>query len=588
MPDTSIDDHEFRHNATQKAIALGLDSFVLWNVSHAHLYVRQGDTKTYICTKQWDTLAHIRSRDSIVSNRQQWEALATEIISYVNDLFDRGSLEGRQFVEAYKSGGVTSLIMENTDDVAGALQVSARRDANLKAEITLWWERYKSEYGGGDDTYKKLAQANISNWIGKFLFAHILQEKDNRAQAVSQIGDTTTPTEALAIFERLFPQDAFFLKPDTELQFRHPRTGQLFTERTGQFNAITSNLPFVAQEGRTQYGNAIAQVSSSFDRDAGSLPGNADVAAYLPFALHPLLAEGGKLGIIITNAWLSTAWGEAFFDLLGRYYHLKSVITSGAGRWFQNSTVVTNILLMEKKAATDEEDASIDFVVLTRPLGEISDPAATALAASQIRLGTPLDDTMTILDKKVKPVAYSATAYQAYMKDRTQSHEQYAAGDIGWDELGARSAERMEGYFKKGKGGSYFSFASCGNEVLAREVMPNYQYKPVLMEYMSNMSAFARKADKENMQPEDFAIGAQRIWTDFASKEQQVMSQYQAQNAAAWRQVGQTLMQSSAQSSNSFESSGPSCMFNPATNANQQCLHVTAGGQCAHYGAPCR
>lgn len=146
-----------------------------------------------------------------------------------------------------------------------------------------------------------------------------------------------------------------------------------------------------------------------------------------------------------------------------------------------------------------------------------------------------------ILDKKVKPVAYSAIGYQAYMKDRTQSHEQYAAGDIGWDELGARSAERMESYFKKGKGGSYFSFASCGNEVLAREVMPNYQYKPVLMEYMSNMSAFARKADKENMQPEDFAIGAQRMWTDFAAKEQQVMSQYQAQNAAAWQRTFQNL-----------------------------------------------
>jgi len=543
MPDTSIDDHEFRHNATQKATALGLDSFVLWNVSHARLYIRQADT--YTCKKRWDTLAHIRSRDSVASNRAQWEALATEIINYVNDLFDRGSLEGRQFVEAYRSGGITSLIMANTDDVASALQTAARREANLRAEITLWWERHKSEYGG-DDQYKKLAQANISNWIGKFLFAHILQGRDSRAQAVTQIGDTTTPPEALAIFERLsqacnfwtifsgniglavmperawdqmrqlnklltdlrigaiaqsqlsgileatvevavrklrgqyptpptlasllvqlcvnnieddrvldpccgsgtiprialeqklaagiapeqasasvfagdqdqqaiqiatfamakpdlmniplrlFQQDAFFLKPDTALQFRHPVTGQTFTEQAGQFNAITSNLPFVAQEGRTQYGNAIAQVTASFDKKAGSLPGNADVAAYLPFALHPLLAEGGKLGIIITNAWLSTAWGEAFFDLLGRYYHLRSVITSGSGRWFQNSTVVTNILVMEKKASTDETDKPIVFVVLTRPLGELSDPVAISLAVSQIRLGNPLDVTMTI------------------------------------------------------------------------------------------------------------------------------------------------------------------------------------------------
>src|SRR5712691_6291261 len=29
------------------------------------------------------------------------------------------------------------------------------------------------------------------------------------------------------------------------------------------------------------------------------------------------------------------------------------------------------------------------------------------------------------------------------------------------------------------------------------------------------------------------------------------------------------------------------CVFNPATNRYQVCLHVTAGGQCIHYGPPC-
>ena len=31
----------------------------------------------------------------------------------------------------------------------------------------------------------------------------------------------------------------------------------------------------------------------------------------------------------------------------------------------------------------------------------------------------------------------------------------------------------------------------------------------------------------------------------------------------------------------------PPCMFNPATRAYQLCHNVTAGGQCAHYGAAC-
>jgi len=137
MPDTSIDDLEFRHNATQKAIALGLDSFVLWNVTYARLYVRKAGTGDFKVLEQWDTLSHIKNRESVVRNKPQWEALATEIIHYVNDLFDRGSLEGRPFVEAYKSGGVTALIMQNIDHVAEALQVAERQDAHLRAEITL-------------------------------------------------------------------------------------------------------------------------------------------------------------------------------------------------------------------------------------------------------------------------------------------------------------------------------------------------------------------------------------------------------------------------------------------------------------------
>jgi len=435
--------------------------------------------------------------------------------------------------------------MQNTDHVAEALQVVERQDAHLRAEITLWWNRYGAEYGG-TDRHKILAQANISNWIGKFLFAHILQSKDSRAQAVSHITTATTPTEALDIFDRLsqdcnfwtifsgsigldilpaqawdqiqqfnklltninigaieqsqlsgileatvevavrklrgqyptpptlasllvelclndiasdrildpccgsgtipraalerklsagvapeqaaasvfagdrdhqaiqiatfamtkpdlmdiplriFPKDAFSLTPDTKLQFRHPKTGVLFSEQAGQFDAIASNLPFVAQEGRKQYGDAIAQVASSLPSNMPGLPKKADIAAYLPFTLHSLLVEGGRLGIIITNAWLGTAWGDAFYALLNHYYDLKYVITSGAGRWFQTSKVVVNLLIMEKKDNAKNVETAIDFIVLKRPLEELSDAEAIRIAASQIQLGQTQDETMTI------------------------------------------------------------------------------------------------------------------------------------------------------------------------------------------------
>ena len=544
MPDTNIHDYDFRSNAEAKARALGLDSFLLWNVSNAHLYTRDPDTDIFSCVEEWNDLADITTRTAIVSNRHRWEGLATEIVGYLNDLFDRGELEGRQFIEAYRSGGVTALIMENAGEVKDSVIIAARQDARLRAEMALWWDRYEAEYGFNTKE-EALAQAIISNWIGKILFAHILREKDVRAQRVSTIVDETTPEQALELFRqlsedcnfwtifsgsvglnviparawdqlkqfnrlladlrvgsvdqaqlsgileatvevatrklrgqyptplelarllvhlcvrnietdkiidpccgsgtivraaleqklssgidgeqvsstiyasdqdpqavqiatfalanpslmhmplRIFQQDAFTLTPTTSVEFRNPSNGNLFSEQLGTFQAIASNLPFVAQDGRKQYDNALQNVYSTMF--AGKdFTGRADVAAYLPFALHSLLGENGRLGIIITNAWLGTEWGDDFYTQLSRFYDLKCVITSGAGRWFKNSKVVTNILIMDKKVNEDQPSGEIKFIVLTRPLEELSDEASARIAAAQIEIGQTQNDTMTI------------------------------------------------------------------------------------------------------------------------------------------------------------------------------------------------
>lgn len=545
MPDTGIDDPEFRVNAETKARALGLDSFLLWNVSYAHLYVRDAETDEFTRNHVWDDLSDITTRASVKSNRQRWEELAAAIFAYLNDLFDRGSLEGRQFIEAYQSGGVTSLIMENSGSVADALADAAKKDRTLRAEMTLWWDRSQAEYATGT-LEQVLARAVISNWIGKILFGHILREQDERAERLDTIGDDTTATEALELFARLseecnfwtifsdsiglryipeivwdqlkqfnsllsdlrvgsvdqgqlsrvleatvevavrklrgqyptpievarllvqlclhdtvsdrvldpccgsgtiaraaieqkleagvgadrvaasvfagdqdpqavqiatfalakpalmhmplriFKRDAFTLEANTEIEFKNPTDGQAFTETLGQFEAITSNLPFVAQAGRKQYGNALDRVVETMGEEGERFSRRADVAAYLPFSLHPLLTDNGRLGVIITNAWLGTDWGDAFYNLLGRYYDLKAVITSGAGRWFQNSQVVTNILVLEKKADPEHPSGDIKFVVLTRPLEELGGEDVVEVTAAQIELGQTQNDTMTI------------------------------------------------------------------------------------------------------------------------------------------------------------------------------------------------
>ncbi|TDO19357.1 N-6 DNA methylase [Pedobacter duraquae] len=543
MPDTSINDREFRENAEIKANALGLDSYVLWNVSHAHLYTRINGTNSFSRSKTWDDLADITTRVAVKANRTRWERLGTEIINFLNDLFDRGELEGRPFIEAYRSGGVTSLILENASDIKDVIIDTMRRNGDFRADVIMWWNKYRAEYGGSDKE-QVLAKVVISNWIGKILFAHILRETDSRAQRVSTITEETTPIEALALFQRLseecnfwtifsnslglseitarvweqlkqfnrllsdlrlgavdqaqlsglleatvavtirklrgqyptpielarllvqicvrnvvedrvldpccgsgtiiraaleyklkngvaaenvaasvyagdqdpqavqiatfaiakpglmhlplkiFQRDAFTLKENTILDFRNPSTGLLFSETIGQFEVITSNLPFVAQEGRKQYGNALKAIVERMGMNDFS--GRADVAAYLPFSLHPLLKDNGRLGIIITNAWLGTDWGDDFFNLLNGFYDLKCVITSGAGRWFKNSQVVTNLLIMDKKVDFEQPNGPVKFIVITRPIEAIADETAVELLAAQIQTGQTQNDSLIV------------------------------------------------------------------------------------------------------------------------------------------------------------------------------------------------
>lgn len=208
MPDTSIDDFEFRDNAEKKANTLGLDSFLLWNVSYARLFVRRSESGRFTLTHEWSDLSDVQTRSSVVSNRHRWERLAEQIIGFMNDLFDRGTLEGRQFIEAYRSGGVTQLILGNAGLVEDAIRHAGQSNATFRAEMVLWWERYRSEYDL-DRMEAALAQAVMLNWISKILLANILREQDQSVSTIAEIGPTTDPSEALEMF-RLVSEECNF------------------------------------------------------------------------------------------------------------------------------------------------------------------------------------------------------------------------------------------------------------------------------------------------------------------------------------------------------------------------------------------
>jgi len=564
MPDTPIDDVAFIDDATDKANLLGLDSFVLWNVSEAVLYTREDD-QIFTPSHRWSDLADIRTRSAALKERARWEALATEILSHVNDLFARNALEGRRFIDAYRSGGITELVFRNTGSVAETLEQKFRSNGAFRAKITVWWLQNKVEYGPKRNKFEVLAQSVLSDWVGKFLFGHILQGRREEAHVVNGIGPEHTPEQALAVFQelseqcnfytifgsglgseclsdqawqdlrqlnellsslrlgsveqsqlsdmlessvevsrrkikgqyptpvnlahllvslcvdnisdsrvldpcagsgtisraaleiklthgvtgkaasrqviagdidpqtlqiatfalarpelmthpiRVFKADAFTLTADTELTLRDPNTGKAFTETLGTFDAITSNLPFVSQDGRQQYGAAIAKVNASFGEE-GSLTGRADVAAYLPFALYDLIKPNGKLGIIITNAWLATSWGLDFQDRLRNFYHLETVVISGAGRWFKNADIVTNILILSPRTGEIDEQEETKFITLLRPLEELSDIEYIEEVSALIKVGQAQEDVIDCHSvslaklRKFRPLGLGGTA----------------------------------------------------------------------------------------------------------------------------------------------------------------------------------
>ena len=70
LPDTDINDINFFENAKLKANTLGLNSFLLWNITYAKLYIRENDTdfKEFYT---WDDLNYITTREMVEENIQK-------------------------------------------------------------------------------------------------------------------------------------------------------------------------------------------------------------------------------------------------------------------------------------------------------------------------------------------------------------------------------------------------------------------------------------------------------------------------------------------------------------------------------------
>ena len=71
MPDVLITDETLIADATRKAKALGLNSFVIWNFTYGKLYI-QNQQGFFEEAKVWDGTSHIQSREDVTTYKAEW------------------------------------------------------------------------------------------------------------------------------------------------------------------------------------------------------------------------------------------------------------------------------------------------------------------------------------------------------------------------------------------------------------------------------------------------------------------------------------------------------------------------------------
>ena len=191
----------------------------------------------------------------------------------------------------------------------------------------------------------------------------------------------------------IFREDVIDLEIGKDITFKDPNNGNDVIKQFPTVNYVVSNLPFIKSKEIEVLNPNITEINNFIHKEADTtitLSGKSDIFAYIPFYLHKLLSENGKIGLILSNAWLGTDYGEIFLALIQKFYDIETVVISGKGKWFDNADVVTTFLIAKKRNPNTESDVNriISFCTLKESIDVIPD---IKQLSENILLGTTND-----------------------------------------------------------------------------------------------------------------------------------------------------------------------------------------------------
>ena len=210
MPDIPIENETFIKDSQRKALALGLNSCLIWNFTYAVLYEKNSDNKFKII-KQWNNTNHIKTRSDVKTYRSDWEKLLESIIFEINDYFVSGEFHNASLGDIISESTITMIINRNKDIVAKKLKSTAIHDTIMEAYIDNWWNNISIEYELDEhNKYTAYAKIIILNWTNRFIFAHLIKNRQNGALIINTVTTNSTPTNVNDLFKEITERCDFY------------------------------------------------------------------------------------------------------------------------------------------------------------------------------------------------------------------------------------------------------------------------------------------------------------------------------------------------------------------------------------------
>lgn len=167
-------------------------------------------------------------------------------------------------------------------------------------------------------------------------------------------------------FPRVFKKDFFEVKPEAKHLFPPPRPGinpeQKIEQKMPLFDAVIGNFPYIRQEliekNHKGYKNKITQVLINEwngiypdirkKNHELTISGQADIYAYMFFHAAAHLKEGGRMGIVTSNAWLDVSYGYELQKYFLKNFKIIAILESRCEPWFEKVSINTIVTILER------------------------------------------------------------------------------------------------------------------------------------------------------------------------------------------------------------------------------------------------